>query len=196
MLCRLSYSPVPQDGRSLAPAQGEFKTIGSAEFQAAVAAGLVRERSRRPTGRAGDAALSGRPLLGLDETEPTASQLLLPLASQKLRQLRNVCLLDEEAALGLSAAGAGAEHRRDTDFVTAVLQRPDRRQVAFLRDDELSAGPEPLLENSLCLPFLHCRLSLRIRIEGAAPREKFPRPPGRRRRSSASRGDPSTGWPR
>ena len=92
----------------------------------------------------------------MDVAQAVASELGVPLASQQARQPRYVSLLDEEAALGLSAtAGAVVEQRRDSGLVASELQPFDTGPVGFLSHDEFTAGLDPGFEDRSCLSFVH-----------------------------------------
>ena len=85
-----------------------------------------------------------------------ASEFILPLAAQHACQLRYVCLLDQEAALGLSAAlGTAVENGRDSRFVTLNLQALDPGPVGLLTDDQFAAGFDSGFENRSCFLIVH-----------------------------------------
>jgi hypothetical protein len=92
----------------------------------------------------------------LNGTQTAAGEFIVPLAPQQAGELRNVSLLDEEAALGGSAAGrAIPEHRRDARLVAAGLEAFDAGPVGLLRHDEFAAGLDPGFENRSCLSVVH-----------------------------------------
>ena len=85
-----------------------------------------------------------------------ASEFILPLAAQHACQLRYVCLLDQEAALGLSAAArAVPEHGRYLRLVTSDLETFDAGPVGFLPHDEFAACFDPVFDDRSCLLVVH-----------------------------------------